>query len=131
MARNVNEEIIMYKDNSNKLINIQANVIVAKSKWQTKDGKWWINDGSGKKPYNPNEPTKISSDSKPEGTKKLSPKERELHEELDQNIEAIKNGEMTKEDVLNTIDDLADGVGLSRKKVAEIVKQRMAILDNS
>lgn len=33
---------------------VQVSALVVKSKWQTKYGKWWTNDGSGKKQYNPN-----------------------------------------------------------------------------
>jgi hypothetical protein len=44
----------MYTENQNKLDAIIIATKVAKSRWQTKDGKWWTNDGSGKKPYNPN-----------------------------------------------------------------------------
>ncbi len=43
----------MYSNNLQKLEEIANIVRVAKSKWQTKDGKWWTNDGGGKKPYNP------------------------------------------------------------------------------
>lgn len=48
--------------------------LVHKSKWQTKDGKWWVNDGSGKKPYKEGNDEPSGGGDKPNATESLKKK---------------------------------------------------------
>ncbi len=112
----------MHSDNAKILDRIED--MVKKSKWQTKDGRWWVNDGSGKKAYQPKiESPSASTDLHKEASKKYGKgKINALADELKSNVAEIKNG---NDDVLGHITqntgDLADALNLPKKVVRQFV----------